>query len=72
MYFQYRHLVHVTFSLVVISDPKMFLRLIDMSSDVNRDVQDQIRICFNELCGVIDNVDSIKIIPDVINGYMEL
>ena len=51
--------------------PNMILRLIDMASDVKRDVQDQTRVCFNELCGVIDNVDIIKIIPDVINGYME-
>jgi len=51
--------------------PNMILRLIDMTSDVKRDVQDQTRVCFNELCGVIDNVDIIKIIPDVINGYME-
>jgi len=51
--------------------PNMILRLIDMVSDVKKDVQEQTRICFNELCGVIDNVDIIKIIPDVINGYME-
>jgi elongation factor 3 len=51
--------------------PNMILRLIDMASDVKRDVQEQTRVCFNELCGVIDNVDIIKIIPDVINGYME-
>ena len=35
-------------------------------SNVKRDVQDQTRVCFNELCGVIDNVAIIKIIPDVI------
>ena len=51
--------------------PNMILRLIDMASDVKKDVQEQTRVCFNELCGVIDNVDIIKIIPDVINGYME-
>ena len=51
--------------------PKIILRLIDMTSDVKKDVKDQTRICFEELCSVIDNVDIIKIIPDVINAYME-
>ena len=51
--------------------PNMILRLIDMASDVKKDVQEQTRVCFNELCAAIDNVDIIKIIPDVINGYME-
>ena len=40
--------------------PNMILRLIDMASDVKKDVQEQTRVCFNELCGVIDNVDIIK------------
>ena len=37
--------------------PNMILRLIDMASDIKRDVQEQTRLCFTELSGVIDNVD---------------
>lgn len=51
--------------------PNMILRLIDMASEVKKDVTAQTRICFEELCSVIDNVDIIKIIPAIINAYME-
>ena len=51
--------------------PNMILKLITMVSDVKKDVKEQTKICFEELCSVIDNVDIIKIIPSVINGYME-
>ena len=51
--------------------PQIILRLIDMASDVKKDVKDQTRICFNELCSIIDNIDIVKIVPDVINAYME-
>ena len=51
--------------------PNMILKLIDMASDIKQDVKTQTRICFEQLCSVIDNVDIIKIIPDVINAYME-
>ena len=51
--------------------PNMILRLIDMTSDVKDQVKKQTRLCFEELCSVIDNVDIIKIIPHVINAYME-
>ncbi len=51
--------------------PNMILKLIEMTSDVKQDVKAQTRICFQQLCSVIDNVDIIKIIPDVINAYME-
>ena len=51
--------------------PVIILKLIDMASDVKRDVKDQTRICFEDLCSVIDNVDIIKIIPITINAYME-
>ena len=51
--------------------PSMILKLIDMASDIKMDVKKQTRSCFEELCSVIDNVDIIKIIPDVINAYME-
>jgi len=51
--------------------PSMILRLIDMTSDVKKDVNVQTRICFEELCTVIDNVDIVKIIPSIISAYME-
>lgn len=50
---------------------QMILKLIDMASDVKKDVKEQTRICFGELCSVITNVDIIPIIPSVINGYMD-
>ncbi len=49
----------------------MILKLIDMASDVKKDVKEQTRICFGELCSVITNVDITPIIPAVINGYMD-
>lgn len=58
-------------SIVKFNLPNMILRLIDMTSDIKTDVKIQTRQCFNELCSVIDNVDIIKIIPTVINAYME-
>lgn len=51
--------------------PNMILRLIDMTSDIRKEVTAQTRVCFEELCTVIDNVDIIKIIPAIINAYME-
>ena len=51
--------------------PNMILKLINMANDVKKDVKDQTKVCFEELCSVIDNVDIIKIIPNVIKGYME-
>ena len=65
-YFAFHQKEVVKFNL-----PNMILRLIDMASDVKEDVKLQTRHCFGELCTVIDNVDIIKIIPDVINAYME-
>lgn len=51
--------------------PNMILRLIDMTSDVRKEITAQTRVCFEELCSVIDNVDIMKIIPAIINAYME-
>ena len=51
--------------------PNMILRLIDMTSEVKKEVTAQTRVCFEELCSVIDNVDIVKIIPAIINAYME-
>jgi len=51
--------------------PEMILKLIDMSSDVKKEVKEQCKIAFTELCGTIQNVDVIPIIPKVIIGYMD-
>ena len=51
--------------------PEMILKLIDMSSDVKKEVKEQCKIAFTELCGTIQNVDVIPIIPKVILGYMD-
>lgn len=51
--------------------PEMILKLIDIASDVKKQVKDQCKICFQELCATITNVDIIPIIPAVIEGYME-
>ena len=42
-----------------------------MSSEVKPQVKQQTKICFQELCSVIDNVDILKIIPVTIDAYME-
>jgi len=49
----------------------MILKLIEVSSDVKRDVKMKTKDAFEKLCSTIDNVDIIKIIPDVILAYME-
>jgi hypothetical protein len=49
----------------------MILRLIDIASDVKKEVKEQARIAFTELCSTITNVDIIPIIPRVIAGYMD-
>lgn len=51
--------------------PKIILKLIDTANDIKREVKNQTRQCFEDLCSVIDNIDIIKIIPDTINAYME-
>lgn len=51
--------------------PSLILRLINMASDIKKDVKAQTRICFEELCSVIDNVDIVPIIPCVLDAYME-
>lgn len=43
--------------------PYIILRLIGMSSDVKKEVKEQTRITFNEICATITNVDIIPIIP---------
>ena len=49
----------------------MILKLIEMASDVKKEVKDQTRIAFTEICGTITNVDIIPIIPRVIGAYMD-
>ena len=51
--------------------PRIILRLIDTANDVKREVKAKTRECFEELCGVIDNVDIVNIIPCTIDAYME-
>jgi elongation factor 3 len=51
--------------------PSIILRLIDMTSDIKKEIKQHTRICFEEITSVIDNVDIIKIIPDIIDAYME-
>ncbi len=51
--------------------PIIILKLIDLTSDIKRDVKEQTKECFINICSVIDNIDIINIIPDIINAYME-
>ena len=51
--------------------PEILLKLIEMASDVKKEVKQQTKICFEEICSVIDNVDIVKIIPNIIQAYME-
>ncbi len=51
--------------------PTIILKLIEVASDIKKEIKQQTRICFNEICSTIDNIDIIKIIPDVIDAYME-
>ena len=51
--------------------PEMILKLIDMASDVKKDVKERTRIAFNELCATITNVDITPIVPNVIDGYCD-
>tara|TARA_B100000424_G_scaffold270733_1_gene270930 strand:- start:423 stop:3542 length:3120 start_codon:yes stop_codon:yes gene_type:complete len=51
--------------------PTIILKLIDVTSDVKKEIKIQTKLCFEEICSVIDNVDIVKIIPDIIDAYME-
>lgn len=51
--------------------PSMILKLIDMASDVKKDVKKQTEACFAELTSVIDNVDIVPIIPKITAAYMD-
>lgn len=51
--------------------PEMILKLIEIQADVKKEVKDQCRIAFTEICTTITNVDIIPIIPRTIAGYMD-
>lgn len=51
--------------------PSIILKLISLTSDVRKEIKKQTRETFQEICSVIDNVDIIKIIPSIIDAYME-
>ena len=51
--------------------PEMILKLIEMSSDVKKEVKEQVKIAFDEICKTIVNVDIIKIIPTILQAYMD-
>ena len=51
--------------------PEMILKLIGISSDVKKEVKDQCRVAFTEICATITNVDIIPIIPRVVAAYMD-
>ena len=51
--------------------PEMILKLIEIASDVKKEVKDQCRVALQEICSTITNVDIIPIITRVIAGYMD-
>lgn len=51
--------------------PEMILKLIDMASDVKKEVKEATKEAFTKLCSTITNVDIVPIVPAVIAGYME-
>lgn len=51
--------------------PEMILKLIEIASDVKKEVKEQCRTAFKEICATITNVDITPIIDRVIGAYME-
>lgn len=51
--------------------PELILKLIEMSSDVKKEVKEQTKIAFGQLCATITNVDIVPIIPKVVAAYMD-
>ena len=51
--------------------PEIILKLIEISSDVKKDVKEQCRLCFAEVCATITNVDIIPIVSAVTAAYMD-
>ena len=60
----HERVVQMNFSYII-------LKLIEMSSDVKKEVKEQTRIAFTEICATITNVDITPIIPRVIAAYMD-
>ena len=51
--------------------PEMINKLIGIASDVKKEVKEQCRVAFTEICATITNVDIIPIIPRVVAAYMD-
>jgi len=51
--------------------PEMILKLIEIASDVKKEVKEQTRAAFTEICATITNVDIVPIIPRVVAAYMD-
>jgi len=51
--------------------PEMILKLIDVAADVKKEVKEQCRTAFTQICATITNVDIIPIVARVIGAYME-
>lgn len=51
--------------------PEMILKLIEIAADVKKEVKEQTKTAFTQICGTITNVDIIPIISRVIGAYME-
>lgn len=51
--------------------PEMILKLIEIAADVKKEVKDQTREAFTQICSTISNVDITPIVPKVIAAYMD-
>ena len=51
--------------------PEMMLKLIEIAADVKKEVKDQTRQAFAEICSTITNVDIVPIIAKVTGAYMD-
>merc|ERR1711871_1314682 len=51
--------------------PKIIQRLIAMAADVKKEVKEQVKKCFQEICVVVTNVNVVPIIEKVTKAYME-
>ena len=51
--------------------PSMIIKLIEMSSDVKKDVKAQVKVCFGEICATITNVDILPVIESITAAYMD-
>jgi len=51
--------------------PEMILKLIEVAADVKKEVKDQTRQAFLEICSTITNADIVPIIPKIVAAYMD-